>query len=376
VNRVIPTLAAIAELRLRNQRLSGGPRRRPADVVAWLGAVQAQEYPAARWGLALRMREGTTDAAIRRAVDEGQLLRIHVMRPTWHFVTPADARWMLELTSARVHRTMSTYYRQSGLDGELLARSTAIFERALGEGRALTRPELGAQLARKGIVAKGIRLALMTVYAELEGVICSGPYRGKQLTYAPLADRAPRTARLSRDEAIGELTRRYFRSHGPATIRDFVWWSGLPTSDAKRGLEINRAKKEVIDGLSYWYQGAGLKARTTRAAGLKVRTTAVSVVQAFRPANRVHLLPIYDEYLVAYRDRLAVPHAAASVRSSAGKVVSFQHALVIGGQVTGSWKAKGSTIEVFPLRKLSAAERRGVDEAEARFKEFMNAPDA
>ena len=366
VNRVIPTLAAIAELRLRNQRLSGGPRRRPEDVVAWLGAVQAQEYPAARWGLALRMREGTTDAAIRRAVDEGQLLRIHVMRPTWHFVTPADARWMLELTSARVLRTMSTYYRHSGLDGELLARSTAIFERALGEGRALTRPELGAQLARKGIVAKGVRLALMTVYAELEGVICSGPYRGKQLTYAPLADRAPRTARLSRDEAIGELTRRYFRSHGPATIRDFVWWSGLPTSDAKRGLDINRAKKEVIDGLSYWYQGAGLKARTT----------AVSVVQAFRPANRVHLLPIYDEYLVAYRDRLAVPRAAASVRSSAGKVVSFQHALVIGGQVTGSWKAKGSTIEVFPLRKLSAAERRGVDEAEARFKEFMNGPDA
>lgn len=357
---------AIARRRLRNQCLSHGARGRPEDVVAWLGAVQAQEYPAARWGLALRMREGTTDATIRRAVDEGQLLRIHVMRPTWHFVTPADAPWMLDLTAARVHRTMATYHRRSGLDARLLARATAIFERALGEGRALTRPELGAQLARKGIVAKGVRLALMTVYAELEGVICSGPYRGKQLTYAPLADRAPRTARLSPDEAIGELTLRYFRSHGPATIRDFVWWSGLTAADAKRGLEINRARKEVVDELAYW----------SLEADLKVRTPPASLVQAFRPADRVHLLPIYDEYLVAYRDRLAVPRAAASARSSAGKVASFQHALVIGGQVAGTWRAKGSTIDVVALRGLSAAERRGVDEAEARFKEFMNGPEA
>ena len=248
---------AIPEQRLHNQRITRAVHRQPADVVAWLGAVQAQEYPAARWALALRMPPGTTDPEIERALDEGRILRTHVMRPTWHFVTPADIHWMLELTAPRVHQAMSYYRRQHGLETAILNRATAAFERALRDGQCLTRAELGAQLERAGPmknaknatkVASGIPLALLTIYAELEGVICSGPRRGKQLTYALLPERAPRTPRLSRDEALAELTRRYFRSHGPATIRDFVWWSGLTNADAKRGLEMNKARDEVVDG--------------------------------------------------------------------------------------------------------------------------------
>ena len=173
-------LVNVAALRLRHQRLTASGLATPEDVVAWLGAVQAQEYPAARWALALRMPPDATDAAIERAIDQGQILRTHVMRPTWHFVTPADIHWMLELTAPRVHRAMAYYRRQHGLDAAVLTRATRAFERALRDGQCRTRAELGVRLARAGTmttVAKGIPLALLTIYAELEGVICSGPRR-------------------------------------------------------------------------------------------------------------------------------------------------------------------------------------------------------
>jgi len=349
---------AIAEQRLHNQCITRAGPRQPADVVAWLGAVQAQEYPAAKWALALRMPDGTTDAAIDRAFDEGKILRTHVMRPTWHFVTPADIRWMLELTAPRVHRAMAYYRRQNGRDESLLNRATTAFERALRDGHCLTRAELGAQLERAGLAAKGVRLALITLYAELEGVICSGPRRGKQITYTLLAQRAPRAARLSRDEAIAELTRRYFTSHGPATVRDFLWWSGLATADAKRGLEMNRARHDVVDDRTYWRLGG-----TT--AGVTRRRT-------------VHLLPVYDEYLVAYRDREAVPHAPPAIASRSRGNATFQHALVIAGQIAGTWKAvrdaSGVIVDVIPRRRLTGPERRALGETAACYGRFLDVP--
>jgi len=249
-----------------------------------------------------------------------------------------------------VHQAMSSYTRRLGLDSALLTRAATVFERALGRGPCLTRSELGSELARAGIAAKGIVLALITIYAELEGVICSGPRRNKQLTYALLADRAPLAGTLPRDEALAELTRRYFASHGPATIRDFVWWSGLKVVDAKRGLEINKARQEAVDGRTYW---------TISAARRKPA-----------PGDTVHLLPIYDEYLVAYRDRDAVPHSASRVG-----VGTFQHAVVISGQVAGTWKAIRDggdvVVEVAPLRRLTKSERKGLEETAARYGAFL-----
>jgi hypothetical protein len=194
------------------------------------------------------------------------------------------------------------------------------------------------------------------MYAELEGVICSGHRRGKQFTYALLAERAPRPV-LSRDEALAELTRRYFTSHGPATIRDFLWWSGLTTADAKRGLEMNRARKEVIEGKAYWSLGG-----TT--AGVTRRT--------------VHLLPVYDEYLVAYRDRDAVPHRPPAIQSRGRGSMTFQHSLVIDGQVAGTWKpvrnARELIVYVIPLRRLTGPERRALAETAARYGRFLDVP--
>jgi hypothetical protein len=350
--------APIARDRLYNQRLTGPGRRRPVDVVAWLGAVQAQEYAPAKWALALRMSAGATDAAIERAVNQGRILRTHVLRPTWHFVTPADIRWMLELTAPQVHRRMAPYNRRLGLDSTVLVRAATIFERALRDGRHLTRTELGSHLERAGLPCKGTHLAHLAMYAELERVMCSGPRRGKQFTYALLAERAPRARRLARDEALAELTRRYFRSHGPATVRDFAWWSGLAMADVRRGVGMSGARRREVDGRTYWTIGHGRNRGTRR-----------------RP---VQLLPVYDEYLVAYRDRDAVPHAGYAIDSRPRGTITFWHSLVIAGEISGTWKtqetANGLVVDLVPLRTLDGAERRAIAREAARYGRFLGRP--
>lgn len=325
--------------------------------MAWFGAVQAQEYPSAKWGIALRLPPGATDHTLDRAFDEGAILRTHVMRPTWHFVARADLRWMLQLTAPRVHRVISHYCRRLGLDSATRTRAASIFERALD--RPLTRTELAAHLERGGIAAKGIPLAMLTIHAELEGVICSGPRRERHMTYARVADRAPGSQPFDRDEALAELTKRYFQSHGPATIRDFVWWSGLTSADAKRGLEIDRATPEEVDGRTYWTIDSGVRRRASAA----------------EPA--IHLLPIYDEYLVAYRDRDAVPHGPGIVRSALGRAMRFQHALVIGGQVAGTWRiaqsADSVSLEVAAVRRVTRIEKTRLEQVVKRYGRFVDA---
>jgi len=350
---------AIAERRLRNQLLTRAGLRRPADVVRWLGAVQAQEYEPAKWALGLRMRDGARDAEIERAFEEGQILRTHVMRPTWHFVTSDDIRWLSELTAPRVHRRMAPYNRRLGLDGRMLVRGTSMIERALRDRCYLTRNELAASLGHGGLTLDRMSLAHLAMHAELEGVICSGPRRGRQFTYALVAERAPESPRLSRDEALAKLTRRYFMSHGPATIRDFVWWSGLTTADAKRGLDMNKARREEAGAQTYWRIGPAPRG-------------------AMR-SDEVHLLPVYDEYLIAYRDRDAVPHGPSAVVSKGGApAVTFQHTLVIAGQVAGTWRrsrdARAVLIDAVPLRRLTGQERRAVGEAVRRYERFICAP--
>ncbi len=342
----------IPDQRLQNQRITRPGPRTPEKLVAWMGAVQAQEYGPAKWGLGLRLPPGSTDAAIERAVDQGRILRTHLLRPTWHFVAAADIRWMLELTGPQVHRRMAPYDSQLGLDTGVMTRAVGVIERALDEHRYLTRRELSAELERARLPGRSSHLAHIMMYAELEGVICSGPRRGKQSTYALLADRAPDTRRLTRDEALAELTRRYYRSHGPATVRDFVWWSGLPTAEAKRGLEMNRVRSHDVEGLRYWSLGRA-------ALGTPNLKTAV------------HLLPVYDEYLVAYRDQQVVPRPAYVLGS-------FQHALVTGGQVAGTWRtiprADGFVMDVRPLRRLTPVERRLLAQAAARYAKFSRVP--
>jgi hypothetical protein len=348
---------AIVINRLVNHGLSRAGHRRASDVVAWSGAVQAQEYTPAKWGLGIRMRAGTVDADIEAAFTRGEILRTHVLRPTWHFVAPADIRWLLALTAPRVQRIMARYNRRLDLSPHTMTRSFNVLEHALRDHQFMTRAELRERLASEGLAFSGVRLAQLMMHAELEAVVCSGPRRGKQFTYALLDERAPEAARLSRDEALAEIVRRYFRSHGPATIRDFVWWSGLTVADAKRGLDMTGATSTLADGLSYWSFGRAARA----------------------PAGgQACLLPIYDEYLIAYRDRVAVPHGPSAVLPASRWPVTFQHAIVIDGQVAGTWRwtstARRTSIDAVLLGPARRTKKSAVADAVERFARFQGSP--
>jgi len=353
----VPARADIPGQRLVRQGIEGSHARTVVDLVTGLGAVQAQEYPFAKWGLGLRLGADVTDADVTQAFDDGQILRTHVLRPTWHFVAAADIGWMQQLTAPRVHMPLKSQARSLGLEPRILTRATSLVERALVGHRHLTRAELAAELARAGLSLTPHHVGLVAMYAELERVICSGPRRGKQFTYALLSERAPRLRRLSGDEALAELTRRFFTSHGPATVRDCVWWSGLKTADVRRGLSIINAGGFEQNGLTYWFDGDVGPARPRQPS--------------------VHLLPIYDEYLVAYRDRVAVPHGPGSVVAGS-KTVPFRHAVVIDGQVAGTWHLVAgrstSAVRVTPMRRLRPVERSGLHTAALRYARFLATP--
>jgi Winged helix DNA-binding domain len=326
------TRSDIARQRLINQHLSAARFSEPAKVVEWLAAVQAQDYAGAKWSLGLRLR-AATDGDIERAFSEGAILRTHLLRPTWHFVTPADIRWMLALSAPRVHQANAYMYRKLGLDNAVFQRSNAALARALQE-KQLIRDELREVLHRAGIPVDGeFRMGYLLMRAELDGIVCSGGRRGNQFTYALLDDRVPPSEPFRRDEALAELTRRYFRSRGPASIHDFAKWSGLTMTDARAGLEAVKGEfeHEVMDGQSHWFTRPGRHLN--------------------RSVSTAYLLSIYDEYVSGYKDHSAVIEKDRGTKLRAlGNALT--HIMVIDGQLAGTWKRSLSKNTV--LIKLSA----------------------
>ena len=354
----------LAARRLHAQRLTGQRNASPVETVRWLGAVQSQDFPAAKWAVGQRSR-ATTDAAIDRLYDDGAILRTHVMRPTWHFVLPEDIRWLIELTSSRLREGLAGRRRQLEIDERLTARANATFEMALSGGRALTRPELGEALASAGISAAGQRLPHLLGHAELDALLVSGPRRGKQHTWALLEERVPKASSLDRPGALAELTRRYFRSHGPAQVGDFVWWSGLTTADARLGLELvgTALEREIVEGKPYWFDPEAGAASVRRG----------------RPRTLAHLLPNFDEYTVGYRDRAAALHSDRPFDRtffSFGSILA--NVVVIGGMVRGTWRRLVGRdtvrLEVRLLDNLSATERAAVEDAGWRLGRFLERP--
>ena len=328
--------------RLANQRLAGPSFKTPAEAVARLGAVQSQDYAGAKWAIGQRVRNGT-DAAVEDAFNRGEILRLHVLRPTWHFVSPRDLRWMVALTGPRVRRAFAPYDRRLEIDDRLLAKCFRLIERALRDGAWKTRAELAVALADGGVHAKGQRLAHIAGHAELTGLICSGPQRGRHSTYALVDERVPPAPARSREESVIELTRRYFESHGPATVRDFVWWSGLTVADAKLGLEGLGARGRASDGVTYWQVA-------TRRASVHVE-------------GRVHLLPNYDEYVVAYRDRGAIGADEFRTLVAEQRVDVYGYHLVVHGRVAGSWRRSVNGSGVVVAVDLHSHQPRAVRQA-------------
>ena len=286
----------------------------------WLGALQAQDYGPAKWAVGARVR-GARDDSVEAAFAAGRILRTHVLRPTWHFVAPADIRWLLSATAPRVQARCAYRYRQLGLDAATLRRGDEALAAALRGGANLTRREAAAALAAAGIGVQGQRLPYLLMHAELEAVVCSGPRRGKQHTWALLDERAPGAVDLPRDEALGELARRYFTSHGPATAKDFATWASLTLEEVRAavGAAGPALRSEAIGGLVFW-MGAGEPGRAPA-----VRSPLVRLVQG------------YDEYIMGYTEtRRVIARPGATWAPAERRVSSL--VVLLDGRVAGSWK--------------------------------------
>src|SRR5215207_5712253 len=352
------TPTEVTRVRLANQGVAAGRFGKPSGVVRWFGAVQAQDYLGSLWALGLRLR-GANEVEVERAVADRSIVRTWPLRGTLHFVAAEDVRWMLGLLGARTIARAAGRYRQLGLDEATFARSRRVLERALAGGRQLTRPALADALERGGVATDGQRLIHLLNRSALEGLTCYAARRGKQFTFALLDEWAPSNKSLTRDEALAELSARYFRSHGPATLRDFVWWSSLTTRDARAGLEMvrPRLRSEVIDGQTYWL------------------SSAPSAVGEGKSA--AHLLPAFDEYTVAYKDRGAVLHPSHTrVTNGAGAVLG--PTVILDGQAVGTWKRTlkkdSAVIETSLWTTLKRNERHALDAAAQRYGEFLGLP--
>lgn len=327
-------------------------------MVEWLCAVQAQDYPAAKWALGSRMR-AALDEHVERAFNSGAILRTHLLRPTWHFVLPADIRWLLALTAPRIQAGLAYRHRQLALDARTLRRSVAEIGKTLLDGAPRTRDELRDAVTRAGIASPGVeRMTHIMAMAELDGIVCSGPRRGKQFTYALLDDRAPAGRALERDEALSELALRYFRSRGPASVHDFAKWAGLTMADARAGLEAVKddLRSMEAEGITLWFP-------PTRPGP--------------RRSPTAHLLSLYDELISSYRDRSAMvePRHAKKLVGMGNAVTAV---MAIDGRIVGTWKrrvtAKAVTIETRPFDPLSRAGTRAVAAAARSYGEFLGAP--
>ncbi|MEK7572140.1 MAG: winged helix DNA-binding domain-containing protein [Patescibacteria group bacterium] len=348
----------ITTMRLANHHLSLPDFITPESVVAHLGAVQAQDYPAAKWSLGLRMKN-TTESIVEKAINQGKILRTHVMRPTWHFVMPEDIRWMQSLTAPNVKKLMGHYNRKLELTDELFTKTNKVIIAALGNNQYLTRQELKKLLEEIGIKTDVQRLAHIVMWAELDGLICNGPRRGKQFTYALLDERAPQTKVVSREESLAKLALKYFSSHGPAQIKDFAWWSGLSLKDSNEALSFVKEKlaSETIATKTYWFSSAKKAQEQT--------------------LPKAYLLSIFDEYTIAYKDRTAL-----SEKRDIERMISMGNALlaviILDGKVVGAWKRllkkDRVVIQLSPFREREKAEYTALEQAAKRYSEFIELP--
>ncbi|MBN2469302.1 MAG: AlkZ family DNA glycosylase [Anaerolineae bacterium] len=348
----------IAGGRLAAQRIAASRFEQPADVVRWMGAMQAQDYLQAVWGIGARTAKSTL-ADVEQTIAAGSILRTWPMRGTIHFVPTEDARWMVDLSAPRMLHSSARRRAQLELDEHTLARCEDVVIAALEGGRRLPRPDILALLEENGIRINGQRGYHILYYLSQRGVLYIGPTEHKQQTFGLLADCAPDARELPREEALAELARRYFISHGPATVYDFAWWAGLTVGDARLGLEGARAALEsaTIEGQEYWMQ-----------AGL----APISPEE-----NGAWLLAGFDEYLLGYKDRgavLAPEHAQQIVPGNNG---FFRPLLVVEGQVVGTWKRqvrkKAVSVTLQPFTALNHSSDLIAEAAQA-YADFIGLP--
>jgi hypothetical protein len=347
------TISDISFRRLHNQQITSTSFKTAKELVGWMSALQAQDYNQAKWAIGVRLPH-LTEKQIESAFNRGEILRTHLMRPTWHFVSPEDIYWLVGLSAKQIKSAMKTRNRQLELTEEDFKTSQEVMVKALEGNRYLTRDELSVSLNAAGISTNGQRLPHILMEAEIDRVICSGPMKGKKQTYALLEERVPNKIELTTDEALALLARKYFTSHGPATMADFTWWSGLPVSQARKAvfLNENRLLSETINDETYWF----------------------SENHTINPLpDSAFMLPAFDEYLVSYKNREAAISAEHHAKAVSKNGI-FWPILVVNGKISGMWKkiAKKDSliIEIDHFRPHNENEKLLLERAAESFGHF------
>lgn len=307
----------IPSVRLSQQKVLNTAFSNPQEAVGYMGAIQAQDFEMSKWAIGLRLSQ-SINSTIMDALDNGSLVRTHVLRPTWHIVSGQDVRWMLALTGKNIKSLSASYARDLGIDQTLYNRANDLIIKALEGEKNLTRKEIMSEIEKGGVKTDSSRAVLFMMNAETDAIVCNGVMKGKEQTYALLDEKVPKGLVLSREEALANLLKIYFSSHAPATIQDFQWWSGLSMTDARAGIQSikNELDEAQIDGKTYYFS------RNIESPPIE---------------DSVILLPAFDEYCVSYKDRSAIfdPKWHKQAITSNG---IFKPIIVINGKVEGIWK--------------------------------------
>ena len=346
----------IAVARLYNQQIPVTKFNSVKELVGWMGAVQAQDFEMSKWALGVRL-PGSTVKEIEDAISSGEIIRTHILRPTWHYVLPEDLKWMRALHTSKAKASLSARDRSLGISLPIISKSKKIIERALSKGEHLTGDELAKELEKNKIDTGDYRAWHLFYKAELDGIICSGRIKNGKPTFALLDERVPSQNKTERIEALALLAKKYFTSHGPATISDFAWWSGLNNTDAKRALESVKSEfySAVIDEQTYWFPNSNSISKLNK--------------------DKIYLLPAFDELIISYKNRTAYLPSGKN-----NKVISnngiFKPVIVLNGKIAGTWKRTASKNKIIaetnlfhPLNKI---ERIGIFKAFDVFGKFLS----
>lgn len=343
----------IRKHRLKNQQLTETKFFEPEKLVSHFGAIQAQDYAMAKWAIGLRTQK--TEKQIEDAINEGKIIRTHILRPTWHFVAAEDIYWMLELTAQNVKRLIISAAAKMGIEESSLNVYNEKLQKLLCNNNYLTRNEIITELGNINGTTNAISPILIMMNAELDGIVCNGRMRGKKFTYALLEERVKIASKISKEEALAKLASKYFKSHGPATIQDFSWWSGLSLTNCRLALELIKPELATfqIEDKVYWLYEVSISNKND---------------------THVHLLPAFDEFLISYKDRtasIALEHQQLAFTKNG----IFKPVIAINGKIEGTWKRsieKGTVkIEINPINSFDATKSEEITNKAESYGNFL-----
>ena len=352
----VMTLPEISNIRMFNQQISSTKINGVKEIAGWMGAMQAQDYSMAKWAIGTRLPE-SSEKDIENAINKGDIIRTHLLRPTWHFVSSDDIHWMLELTAPAIKSSMKSRHKELELTEPLLKRYVDLIQKSLEGGSHLTREEMVSIMKKEKIATENNRASHILFMAELEGIICNGVIKNKKQTYALLNERVHKKKDFTKEEALEKLAKKYFLSHGPATLQDFTWWSGLPVRDARNALEMAKPHfiSEKTDTNTYWLSGSFPGKLTVE--------------------NHVYLLPAFDEFMISYKDRtpsLSLIHNKKAISNNG----FFRPIVILNGQVAGLWKRTikndKALVETFFFKQVSKSVKHQIEKKANALGKFLD----